>query len=110
MERDTNRTREDESDFTSNLNNTGISPIRSIEGYIAIFILYDWTTNELLEGPIKDTKYETMIEDFQTYVKYTTKRGFKHSFNIIDNVASKAIKAYLQEENIKMQSVESHNH
>ena len=38
------------------------------------------------------------------------KRGFKPSFNIIDNVASKAIKVYLQEENIQMKLVEPHNH
>ena len=92
------------------VNNTGNLPIGSIEGYIYIFILYYWTTNEILKAPIKDTKYETMIEDFQTHIKYITKRGFKPSFNIIDYVALKAIKVYLQEENIQMQSVEPHNH
>ena len=51
-----------------------------------------------------------MIEAFQTHIKYITKRGFKPSFNIIDYVALKAIKVYLQEENIQMQSVEPHNH
>ena len=51
-----------------------------------------------------------MIENFQTHIKYITKRVLKTSFNIIDNVASKAIKLYLQEENIQMQLVEPHNH
>ena len=92
------------------VNNTGNLPIRSIEGYISIFILYDWKTNAILEAPIKDTKHETMIEDFQTHIKYITNRGFKPSFNIIDNVAKRAIKVYLQEENIQMQLVEPHNH
>ena len=51
-----------------------------------------------------------MIEYFQTHTKYITKIGFEPSFNIIDNVASKSIKVYLQEENIQIQLVETHNH
>ena len=51
-----------------------------------------------------------MVEAFQTHIKYITKRRFKPSFNIIDNVASKAIKVYLQEENILMKLVEPHKH
>ena len=46
------------------VNNTGNFLIRSIEGYIAIFILYDWTTNVILTAPIKDIKDETTIEEF----------------------------------------------
>ena len=41
---------------------------------------------------------------------YLTKRGSKLVFNIIDNVASKAVKAYLESENIDLQLVEPHNH
>ena len=100
----------DKKDGTIYVKNTGNFPIISIEGYIAIFILYDWTTNEILAAPIKDAKYETTIEYFQTHIEYITRRGFKPSFNIIDNVAPKAIKVYLQEENIQMQLFEPHNH
>ena len=92
------------------VNNIGNFRIRSIEVYIVIFILYNWTKNKILEAPIKDTKYEKMIDDFQTHIQYITKRGFKPSFNINDNVESKAIKVYLQEKNPQMQWVEYHNH
>ena len=51
-----------------------------------------------------------MIEAFQTYIKYITKRGLKHGLNFNDNVVSKAIKVCLQEENIQIKSVETHNH
>ena len=51
-----------------------------------------------------------MIKYFQTHIKYITKRGFKTGFNIIDNVKSKDIKVYLQEDNTIMQFVEPHNH
>ena len=92
------------------VDNTGNFPIRSIEGYIAIFIMYDWKANGILAAPIKYTKDETMIKAFQTHIKYIGKRGSKPSFNIIDNVASKAIKVYLQEDNIQIQLVEPYNH
>ena len=51
-----------------------------------------------------------MIDAFQNYIKYITKRGFKPCFNIIDNVASKAIRIYVQEGKIQMQVVKPHNH
>ena len=55
----------------------GNSPIRSIDRYIAIFILYNLMTNAILEKPIKDTKYETIIDAFKTHIKNITKRKFK---------------------------------
>ena len=87
-------------DGTVYVDNTGNFPIRSIEGYIDIFILYDWTKNAILAALIKYTKDDTIIEDFQTHIKYTTKRAFRTSFNIIDNVTSLAIKVYPRDENI----------
>ena len=39
------------------VDNTGNLPIGIIEGYIVIFILYNWTKNAILATPIKDTKY-----------------------------------------------------
>ena len=85
----------DKKDGTIYVNNAKTFPIRSIDGYIAIFILYNWSTNSILATPIKYTKYETIIDSFQTHINYITKRGFKPYFNIIDNMASKAIRVYL---------------
>ena len=76
-------------DGTPYVNNTETFPIRSIDVYITIFILYYLMTNEILATPINDTKDETMINEFKTHIKYKTKRGFKPCFNIIDNVTSK---------------------
>ena len=41
---------------------------------------------------------------------YLAKRGFKPCFDIIDNVASKPVQAYLKANDIKIQLVEPHNH
>jgi len=88
---------------------TGSFPIRSMAGMTTVFILYDWTTNAILATPISDAKDETMVQAFRE-VEYVTKHGFKPVFNVIGNVASKAVKAYLQSENIDLQLVEPHNH
>ena len=72
--------------------------------------MYDWTTNAILATPIKDAKAETIVECFRTNIEYLAKRGFKPVYNVIDNVATKAIKTYMENENMKVQFVEPHNH
>ena len=89
---------------------TGNFPIRSMEGHISMFILYDYTTNAILVEPIKDTTEKTMIDTFTTMIEKLTKKGFKPVLNIIDNVATKAIKNFLEANKIDMQLVEPHNH
>ena len=89
---------------------TGKFPLRSIDGMTTIFILYDWSSNAILATPVTDVKDSTIVKTFQENVEYLTKRGFKPSFNIIDNVASKTVQSYLQTNDIKIQLVEPHNH
>ena len=69
----------------------GNFPIRSMEGHISMFILYDYTTNAIFVEAIKDTTEKTMINTFTTMIEKLTKKGFKPVLNIIDNVATKAI-------------------
>ena len=53
---------------------------------------------------------ETIVSCFKQNITYLTKRGFKPILNIIDNVASKAVQAYLESEKVNIQLVEPHNH
>ena len=39
--------------------------VRSIDGYTAFFILYDWTTNAILATPIKGATDESMVVALQ---------------------------------------------
>ena len=90
---------------------TGRFPITSVDRMTAIFIMYDWTTNAILATPIKDAKAETIVDCFKTNVRYLAKQGFKPTYNIIDNVASKAVQTYLENEaKMKVQLVEPYNH
>jgi hypothetical protein len=100
----------DKKDGTIYVDLTGEFPIRSIDGMTAIFILYDWTTNAILATPVNDGKSETTIATFEAQIRYLTKRGFKPTLNIIDNVATKIIQDYPDTNNIRIQLVEPHNH
>ena len=75
---------------------TGNFPLQSLDGMTTILVIYDWTSNATLAPPIIDVKVETLVSKFKTQVEYLAKRGFKPKYNIIDNVASKAIKKYLE--------------
>ena len=89
---------------------TGIFPITSMDGKQATFIMYDWTTNAILATTIKDAKAETIVECFKQQIEYLAKRGFKPVYNVIGNVATNAIKTYLEREEIKVQFVTPYDH
>jgi hypothetical protein len=99
-----------EKDGTIYVNLTGKFPLRPIEGVTAVFILYDWTTNAILAEPIENAQDDTIVRVFKEKINYLEKRGFKPVFNIIDNVAIKAVRAYLDKEGVEIQLVEPHNH
>ena len=73
-------------------------------------MLYKWSSNAILSTLVKYLKDTSTIEKLKLNITYLTKGGFKPVLNIIDNVASKAVKKYLEDYNIKLQLVEPHNH
>ena len=81
-----------------------------MNGMTEMFIMYDWTSNAILSTPIKEAKTETIVECFKNNITYLAKRGFKPVYNIIDNVATREIKTYLESENIKVQFVTPYDH
>ena len=57
-----------------------------------------------------NTKDKTIICVFKEKIEYLTSRGFKPKFNILDNIASKAIVKFLKNDcKIGMQLVEPNN-
>ena len=77
---------------------------------VAIMIIYDWKKNAVLETSVKNMAEETIVSCFKQKITYLTIIGFKSILNIIVNVASKAVQAYLEEENVNIQLVEPYNH
>ena len=66
---------------------TGKFLIRSMDGMVEIFVVYDWTTNEILATLVKNMAEETIVSFFKQKITYLTKRGFKPILIIINNVA-----------------------
>ena len=89
---------------------TGWFPVWSYSGMTHIFALYDRTTNTILVRPLKNDKDESVVEAFHNVLIYLTKQLFNPTLNIMDNMASKAVQALLEEEKINLQLVEPHNH
>ncbi len=55
-------------------------------------------------------EHKEFIKAFQEQVTYLKKKGLKPKFNVIDNIVSKAVQQFLEEENINVQIVKPHNH
>ena len=66
-------------------------------------------TNAILVVSIKDAIDESMVAVFKENVEYLAERGPKLVFDVVDDVSSKAIQAYLKEVNVSIQLVEPHN-
>ena len=75
-----------------------------------VFVVYDWSSNCILATPTKDSTNDTMVEAFKTNIRHLSEIGFNTVFNIIYNLAYRAIKTYFEKEDIKLQLVEPHNH
>ena len=58
---------------------TGKLPIGSMDGMVAIFIVYDWTTNAIIETPVKNMKEETTVEHFKKNIEYLS-RNFSNQY------------------------------
>ena len=76
----------------------------------AMFIVSDWTSNAILSTPIKEAEAETIVECFKQNITYLVNIGFKPVYNIIYDVATKAIKTYLESEKIKVKFVTPYDH
>ena len=65
------------------------SPVRSVDRMIEVFVVYGWSSNCILENTTKYSTADTMVETFNTNIKYLSARGFKTVFNTMDNVEPK---------------------
>ena len=71
---------------------------------------YNCNTNYIFPIPIKDVTYASIIEVLQHVFEELKANGFKHTFNVTDNQATRPLKKYLKTEDCKWQFVEPSNH
>jgi hypothetical protein len=82
----------------------------SLDGSICFFVIYHYKANAIMAKPISDLDNISIFNAYKMQLEDLTSKGFKPKINIIDNQATKQIKACLIEQQCKLQLVEPHNH
>jgi hypothetical protein len=80
-------------------------PLRSFHGNQVVFVAYAYGPNAIIVRPMKNRSDAEMIRAYREVYEYLESKGFKPQFNVSDNECSKAIKAYVKE-----QEAGIHNH
>ncbi len=89
---------------------TGNFPYMSLDGNIRFFVMYHYKTNTILITPIAGLDSEHILEAYKLNFEYLVSKGLKPKVNLMDNQATKAIKAYLIPQQVMLQLVVPHNH
>jgi hypothetical protein len=89
---------------------TGRFPVVSSKGNKYIMILYDYDRNAIMAQPIKDRTAPELLRAFQIMEQELVAHGFKPKLMKLDNEASKLLKTYLHQQNIKFKLVPPYIH
>ena len=79
-------------------NLTGSFPFMSLDGSVCFFILYNCTTNAILATPVMGLDDKRIFKAYKMQFDNLTSKGYKPKINILDNQATKHIKAFLTEQ------------
>jgi hypothetical protein len=89
---------------------TGRFTVVLSKGNKYIMILYDYDSNAILAQPIKDRTAPELLKAFQAMEQELVARGLKPKLVKLDNEASKLLKDYLHQQDIKFQFVPPYSH
>jgi hypothetical protein len=82
----------------------------SLDGSVCFFVLYHYESNAILAPPVAGLDDKSMYKAYKMQFDNLTSKGYKPKINIMDNQATKHIKAFLMEQQCQLQLVEPHNH
>ncbi len=88
----------------------GSFPFKLYNGSICFFILYHYKLSSILVTPISGLDNICIFNAYKKEFEMLMSKGFKPQLNIMDNQATKHIKACLTKNDCKLQLVEPHNH
>jgi hypothetical protein len=74
------------------------------------FVMYHYKTNAILATPIPSLDSKSILDTYAKSFEYLASKGYTPKVNIMDNQATKVIKAYLQPQNVCLQLIEPHHH
>jgi hypothetical protein len=89
---------------------TGSFPFMSLDGSVCFFVMYHYETNAILATPVASLDDKSMFKAYKMQFDNLTSKGYKPKINIMNNQATKHIKAFLTEQQCQLQLVEPHNH
>ncbi len=89
---------------------TGEFPYTSLDGNVCFFVMYHYETNAILATPIPGLDSANILAAYKKNFEYLVSKGYTPKLNVMDNQATKAIKAYLTPQDVALQLVEPHNH
>jgi hypothetical protein len=89
---------------------TGKFPFMLLKGNVCFFIMYHYETNTILATPILGLDSTSILKAYKKNFEYLEQKGYKPKLNVMDNQATKVIKAYLTPQQVSLQFVEPHNH
>ncbi len=89
---------------------TGDFPYMSLDGNVCFFVMYHYETNAILATPIPGLDSANILAAYKKNFEYLVSKGFTPKLNVMDNQATKVIKAYLSPRDVALQLVEPHNH
>jgi hypothetical protein len=73
-------------------------------------VIYHYEANAILATPITGLDDKSISEAYKKTFDELAQKGFKPKLNVMDNLATRYIKAFLTEEECELQLVEPHNH
>jgi hypothetical protein len=79
-------------------------------GAYVFFVLYHYKANAILATPVAGLDDKSIFKAYKMQFENLTSKGYKLKINIMDNQATKHIKAFLMEQQCQLQLVEPHNH
>ncbi len=72
--------------------------------------MYHYKTITILASPIPGLDNASILTTYTKNFEYLASKGYKPQINVMDNQATKVIKAYLTPQQVSLQLVELHNH
>ncbi len=84
-------------------------PFILLDGSVCFFVMYHYEANAILAKPISGLDNISIFNGYKMQFKDLTSKGFKPKINIMDNQVTKHMKAFLTEQQCKLQLVELHN-
>ena len=89
---------------------TGSFPFMSLDVSVCFFVMYHYETNAILATPVAGLDDKSSFKAYKMQFNNLTSKRYKPKISIMDNQATKHIKAFLTEQQCQLQLIEPHNH